>query len=91
MIVPTVGRIVWFIPKKGDFAERNGQPLAAIVVHVWGDRCVNLQVFPHNGGFLFQESVQLLQDADEKPEEGRYAEWMPYQKGQAAKHQLEGK
>ncbi len=61
-----------------------------MIVHVWGDRMVNLVVFDSNGRSLARTSVTLLQDDEPKPEYGRFASWMPYQKGQAAKtEQLE--
>jgi hypothetical protein len=87
MIQPTIGRVVWFTPSSNsgseDFAP--GAPLAAIVAHVHGDRMVNLAVFDANGVAHSRTSVTLLQDDDTPPEGGYFAEWMPYQKGQAAK------
>jgi hypothetical protein len=92
MIKPTPGRVVWFHPptNKGfwpkDFTYYGGfAPLAAIVAHVWDDRMVNLSVFDSDGKPYSFTSVELLQDDDPKPEAGRFACWMPYQKGQAAK------
>jgi hypothetical protein len=87
MITPTVGRVVWFAPARGDTAMTFGvdQPCAALVAYVWNDRMVNLAVFDHNGAFHARTSVPLLQDDDAKPEGGYFATWMPYQKGQAAK------
>lgn len=78
MITPTVGRVVWYHPEKP-----HEQPWAAIVTYVHSDRMVNLVVFDENGFGKPKTSVQLVQDSD-----GRglnYCEWMPYQKGQAAK------
>lgn len=56
---PTIGRIVHFV--------KNGEHLAAIVVHVWSDTCVNLYVFASgmahgssdfiNNGMLFTSVV----------------------------------
>lgn len=87
MIKPSIGHVVWFTPVSNtgssDFAP--GAPLAAIVAHVHSDRCVNLGVFDANGVVHSRCSVTLLQDDDAKPENGYYAEWMPFQKGQAAK------
>jgi hypothetical protein len=89
MIKPSIGRVVWYTPSKADFqlANTSSQPLAALVAFVHGDECVNLAVFDANGGHHSRCSVQLVQD--EVPafylEHGGYAEWMPYQKGQAAK------
>jgi len=86
MINPSIGRVVWFHPPKGDenIVYRD-QALAAIVTYVWSDRMVNLVVFDANGLHSAHTSVNLLQDDDAAPEYGRYAEWMPFQKGQAMK------
>lgn len=87
MIEPTVGRVVWFTPAGGDirFADYKA-PFAAHVAYVWGPRCVNLMVIlPNGSGVVGETSVTLLQDDDLPRDFGRYAEWMPYQKGQAAK------
>ena len=91
MIKPTVGRIVWYHPAGSRPADR---PLAAIVTHVWSDPHINLAVFESNG-LEFQTSVFLFQGDGERPEH-MYAEWMPYQQGQAVKaealeKQLQGK
>lgn len=85
MIKPTVGRVVWFHPDKpGSVARPKGVPLAAIVAFVHSDALVNLAVFDVNGSTFARSSVPLIQDGEEKPD-GPYCEWMPYQKGQAAK------
>lgn len=85
MIQPTVGRIVWFRRSKGPVLL-----CAAIVAHAWNDRLVNLAVFDENGVAHSRTSVLLLQDDDPVPDSGSYCEWMPFQKGQAAKlEQLE--
>lgn len=90
MIKPTIGRVVWFYP-----AGRKDQvPLAAIVTAVWGDRCVNLSIFERNGVPMSHPptSVQLVQEGDSIPEDANgncctHCTWMPYQIGQAAKHE----
>jgi hypothetical protein len=88
MIMPSNGRIVLFTPARSEdrpVAQHDpAQPLAAIVTHVWGERMINLCAFDSNGQPLAFTSVPLVQDGDPKPE-GFFAEWMPYQKGQAAK------
>jgi len=85
MIKPTNGRVVWFTPGPGFSGIHHGpDPLAAHVAHVWGDRMVNLAVIDSNGSTSPVTSVPLLQDGDPRPE-NFFAEWMPYQKGQAAK------
>lgn len=88
MIKPSIGRVVWFTPSKTD-ADLNFsiQLLAALVTYVHSDRCVNLAVFDANGGHHARASVTLLQDDDVGNEAGYYAEWMPFQKGQAAKQE----
>lgn len=54
------------------------------VIFVHDDRKVNLFVTDHYGGTHFVPEVPLLQDSDQPPKEGHYAEWMPYQKSVAA-------
>jgi len=87
MIKPTVGRVVWFWTKKP--VDEHQQPQAAIVAHVWGDRCVNLAIFDPNGNAIPHPptSVRLVQEGDELPAEGQYATWMPYQIGQSKAQQ----
>ena len=85
MIEPTVGRMVHFTPAKASTILRHEQPLAAIVTYVWNPRMVNLTVFDPNGASHACTSVTLLQDDDVPNEAGYYAQWMPFQKGQAAK------
>jgi len=85
MIVPTVGRVVWY-------RTHGGAPeQAAIVCKVHGDRMVNLAVFDQDGHTHALTSVKLVQEGDPVPDDSwGYCEWMPYQKGQAAKtEQLE--
>lgn len=89
IIKPTVGRVVLFYPssRTGDagFAcPQAGEPLAAVIAKVWSDSCVNLAVFDANGVAHSRTSVLLVQDGQERPG-SYYCEWMPYQKGQAAK------
>jgi hypothetical protein len=66
-------------------------PLDATVIAVWGDRMVNVLVTDIMGKQFPVLSCDLLQEGDEPrrgmdgKKIGRYVEWMPYQKGQAAK------
>ncbi len=94
MIEPTVGRIVHFRPGKSASNLRiqcdPKQPLAAIVTYVHGPRMVNLAVLDALGRHHALASVRLLQDDDKGTNNEPFAEWMPFQKGQAAKtEQLE--
>lgn len=92
IIKPTVGRKVWFRPATDQLlsslnptgmATNGNQPLDATVIAVWGDRMVNLLVIDIVGKAFPVLSATLLQDGDLIPTGGRYAEWMPYQQGQA--------
>lgn len=86
MIKPTIGRVVWFTPALNDpQLPRRDQPNAAIIAYVHSDTCVNLAVFDSNGATVSRTSVKLVQDTDVYAIDGPHAEWMPYQKGQAAK------
>jgi len=92
MIKPTVGRKVWYRHDKAPTSLGNNQflhpaqiseqPMDATIVYVWDDRMVNLHVMDHCGNSFNRTSVKLLQD-DDVPPTCAYAEWMPYQQGQA--------
>lgn len=85
VITPTPGRIVWYWPAPNDgIPAVNKQPLAGIVASVHDDRRINLSVIDAYGNHHSRSNVLLLQDGD-MPGPGSFAEWMPYQKGQAAK------
>jgi hypothetical protein len=96
MIEPTNGRIVWYTPFKNELLSPYGMvvqrdkdgyviPLTAQICAVWGPNCVNLLVTDASGKTFAVTSRTLLQDGDTPNPGGGYAEWMPYQKGQAAK------
>lgn len=91
MIRPTVGRVVWFYPSKAADAPDPLQPFAATIAYVHSDRCVNLSYLDHSGQQYAATSVPLADQAElVTTPTGYYCEWMPYQKGQAAKtEQLE--
>lgn len=78
MIQPTIGRVVLF---KGANQPSDGWP--ALICHVWHARMVNLAGFDANGEPFKQTSVRLLQGDDTPEGDVCWAEWMPYQKGQA--------
>jgi hypothetical protein len=84
VIVPTVGRVVWFEQMTPDVFPGSDKTRAAIVAHVWSDRMVNLAVFDANGNIHSRTSVPLVQDGDEVPVT-MHCKWMPYQLGQAKK------
>lgn len=96
MIKPTVGRKVWYRPQgpADDIMVRGaahpedgplGAPLDATIVCVHSDTRVNLVVFDANGIMHQRCSIELVQPNCERMTTGSFCEWMPYQKGQAAK------
>lgn len=90
MIKPTVGRVMWYRPGdnlQGGMTQHDpAQPMSAHVVFVWNDHMVNLLVIDHAGGIHARSSVPIVQDGSPwSAGPSPYAEWMPYQKGQAAK------
>lgn len=78
MIEPTVGRVVWF-------QDGSNEPQAAIIAFVHSMQYVTLMVIDQQGYPLGRQNILLIQDDDKPPEDEVYCEWMPYQKGQAAK------
>lgn len=88
MIKPTIGRVVWYWASKEEAEEPGAQARAAIVVHVHDDYCVNLSVFDRNGDSHPLQQVPLFQaHPGESRPDCAHCEWMPYQKGQAAKQE----
>lgn len=82
-IKPTVGRVVYYYPKSSE--GLGDGPLAAIVCHVHNDGVVNLGVLGPDGTSHARQSVILVQDGDDTSFFLCHCEWMPFQKGQAAK------
>lgn len=82
MIKPSIGRVVWYWPHG---VKAMSQPHSAQIAYVHTDFCVNLGYLDENGVARNATSVRLVQEGEPKPEFG-YAEWMPYQRGQAAKN-----
>ena len=94
MIEPVAGRVVWFWP--GHLSSKRivildpTRPFAATVAFVHHAREITISAIDHAGEAHPFFNVKLVQDDDAAPEGGRYCEWMPYQKGQAARtEQLE--
>jgi hypothetical protein len=81
VIKPTEGRVVWYWLAAG---TPQTKPLAAIVAGVKSDSVVNLSVFDFEGNQRGETDVPLIQEGDKRPTT-HFCEWMPYQKGQAAK------
>ena len=86
LIVPTVGRVVWFEPGQSVlFNKRGEQPMAAQIVFVHGDRLVNLSVFDHTGQQYAVKNVPLVQEDDAYQSDKQHCHWMPFQIGQQAR------
>lgn len=87
MIKPTIGRIMWYW---GEATGRGAQPYAGIVTYVHSDNMVNLTVFDWNGNPAPRTSVPIVQDGSPYTVgDSQYCEWMPYQIGQAKRHEAE--
>jgi hypothetical protein len=83
MIRPSIGRVMWYWP---EISDRTDQPYDAHVCYVHDDNMVNLVVFDHHGQMAAEIRVPIVQDGGPNlPTDGHYCEWMPFQKGQAAK------
>jgi hypothetical protein len=80
VIPPTIGRKVWF---RGAGVDLDDQAEDATIVFVHNDHLVNLFVVSFNGVPRAETSVPLVHEGEERPEGGFFAEWMPFQKGQA--------
>jgi len=81
MITPTVGRIV--LVKNRHANEDRSQPEGAQVCFVHNDRSINVGGFDMYGMPFAMHNLTLVQEEDDEPEDGPYAEWMPYQKAVA--------
>lgn len=82
MIKPTVGRIVWY---HWSSEAKDTVPVAAIITGVVDDATVHLCLFQATRAPMPVSTVLLIQEGENPPPNVTYCEWMPYQKGQAAK------
>ncbi len=87
-IKPTVGRVVLYTPpldafSNPDTANAKGQPLPAVITHVFSDTVVNLAV-EQDGSFPLRE-LDLNPTSVALGTGERSWDWMPYQYGQAKK------
>ena len=91
LITPTIGRVVWYYPFGADTREGSPvQPVPALIAYVHNDRHINIGGFNEDGTPLNATSVYLYHgDDDPRPVNGGFAEWMPYQTGQARKHSID--
>lgn len=86
MIKPTIGRVVLVFARVSSLDKR--QPEPALVTYVHSDTCISVGGFNAEGHAFGLTSVYLVQDESPPlPEGSLRAEWMPFQKGQAAKYE----
>lgn len=84
-IEPTVGRVVHIRGREGSIS--GDQPEVALITYVHSVFCINVAGFDANGEPFRMSSLALIQDPDiYLPEGVPHAEWMAYQRGQAAKY-----
>ena len=69
MMIPTVGRVVYY--NQGTIEDP--KLLASIISFVWSETCVNLMVIDPNGNPFSKTSIM-------KGVDGAEWDWMPYQK-----------
>lgn len=84
MIQPTVGRVV-LIRRPHIHTSAKDQPECGLITYVHSERMINVVGFTWDGAPFALTSLRLKQEGDEVPVGAQHAEWMPYQKGQAAK------
>lgn len=86
MITPTVGRVILVNRFTPELTPVSDQPEPALITYVHNDRSINVGGFSTNGHPFSLTNLQLLQSGDDYPAQGdSYAEWMEYQRVQAAK------
>lgn len=87
MIVPTIGRVVWYTPHYFGTAPANGQPFPAFICYVHSDERINVAGFDNDGNPFRDKEVLLVQDpvGSVVPEREGWATWMPFQREQASK------
>jgi hypothetical protein len=84
MITPTIGRMVWYWPHGREVPEGT-QPFSAQIAYVHSVDVINIGYLDANGESHNAMGVRLLQEGEAPFARTAYCEWMPYQKGQAAK------
>ena len=85
-IKPTIGRKIWYHAPDEAIHSDPSQPLDATIVYVHSDGMVNLRVTDQGGISHARTSIPLIQEGDAAPN-GAYCFWMPFQQGQAKRHE----
>jgi hypothetical protein len=77
-MTPTKGRIVLIHGRPG--LPKSLQPEVGLVTKVHPDSThINVVAFSEQGQMHVHHSIPMVQDDDDPPETGLYAQWMPYQ------------
>lgn len=87
MIPPTVGRVIWVWPSadvRSHAILDPTQPFTASIAYVHSDTDINVAGADHLGTSFQAQHVPLWDGETERPAVVCW-QWMPYQKGQAAK------
>ena len=90
IIKPTPGRVMWYRPVGSGATEQAiptlyDEPLAALVAGIHNTERVNLLVIGADGSLHPRQYVRIVHEGDVISEGESYAEWIPYQIGQAKK------
>lgn len=86
MALPTVGRIVyWYV---GMYKEAGDPPRAGIVAAVEGRGRITLAAIDTAGGSFPLTNIPFIEEGQEHPAVGHWAEWMPYQLAEAKKKEV---
>jgi len=76
MIVPTVGRSLYYSPLPGEKLYDHDQPWMGFLCHLNSDQTINMLVLNESGMAVQKSHLTLAQDREPLPGE---AYWMPYQ------------
>lgn len=85
MIIPTIGRVVWFYPQGAADLAQKRQPHCALIAYVHSDSEINIAAFNQLGNTYSKQYVKLIQEGELTDGLQSFCCWMPYQQAQAAR------
>jgi len=87
MILPTIGRKLWYWPPEDFPHPDKSQPLDATIAYVHSMDCINIGFRDQNGVPYAAQQIYLWHGEGNRPVGAifGYCEWMLFQKGQAMK------
>lgn len=80
--LPTIGRVIYLYDNAMTGVDR---PYLGMVADVIGGHTINAVAFSHDGDLIVGGLQNVPHDSDKAPDAKVWWDWMPYQKGQAAK------